>query len=194
MNLKAEIAHEFCAIETQMAVTFPDEGNGRWRKSMAHATQRLVATRGYNHRTFGQIGTVELVIDNAVWFLDGKEIPKVSREYLLNFALQSLQDAYAGSENLTEATAAFEKKRDAILAGTIGVRGETVNETVHVARIIVRRYLKLVKKPIPETDAEIDVIFEKNAKVFGPMVEEELARRKAVRDGAAALAGLDIDI
>lgn len=161
---------------------------------MAHATQRLVATRGYNHRTFGQIGTTELVIDNAVWFLDGKELPKVSREYLLNFALQSLQDAYAGSENLTEATAAFEKKRDAILAGTIGVRGETVNESTHVQRIIVRRVLKLMKKPIPETDAEIDAIFAKNAEKLSAQVAEEMARRKAVRDGAAALAGLDIDI
>lgn len=167
---------------------------------MAHATQSLIAARSFAKRATaksewsGAIGAVELKIDNGVWFIDGKEIPKISREYLLNFALQSLQDAYAGAENLTEAVAAFEKKRDALLAGTIGVRGETVDETVHVARIIVRRYLKLVKKPIPETDAEIDAIFAKNETVFAPMVDEELARRKAVRDGAAALAGLDIDI
>lgn len=54
--------------------------------------------------------------------IDGKELPDASLVYLMNFALQSLQDAYAGADDLTDAIARFEKKRDALLDGTIGVR------------------------------------------------------------------------
>lgn len=71
----------------------------------------------------GRIGHVELVADVKSMTLDGAKLPDASIEYLLNFSLQSLQDAYAGAEDLAEATGSWEKKRDALLDGTIGVRG-----------------------------------------------------------------------
>lgn len=81
-------------------------------------------------------------IHDGVWFLDGKELPKSSREYLMLFSLQSLQDAYAGAEDLDDAQARLEKKYTRLVNGEIGTReasGTTSDETDaqrHVARRI----------------------------------------------------------
>jgi hypothetical protein len=65
---------------------------------------------------------VELQADIAEFKVNGKQLPQTSIEYLLNFSLQSLQDAYAGADDLTEATANWEKKLAALMDGTVGVR------------------------------------------------------------------------
>lgn len=83
----------------------------------------MQTTRTYAHKTHGKIGQATLSAPDGKWTLDGKPIPEAGVAHLLNFALQTLQDAYAGSNSLLEAEAAFNKKRDAILNGTIGVRG-----------------------------------------------------------------------
>lgn len=70
----------------------------------------------------GRIGSVELVADIAQFEVDGKQLPQTSIDYLLNFSLQSLQDAYAGADDLNEAVGNWTKKYDALLNGTIGVR------------------------------------------------------------------------
>lgn len=70
----------------------------------------------------GRIGAVELVANVESVTIGGKTLPEASVEYLLNFSLQSLQDAYAGADDLTEATANWEKKLAALMEGTIGVR------------------------------------------------------------------------
>ena len=70
----------------------------------------------------GRIGAVNLEADVASVKIDGVTLPEASVEYLLNFALQSLQDAYAGAASIDEATANWDKKRVSLLAGTIGVR------------------------------------------------------------------------
>lgn len=70
----------------------------------------------------GRIGKVELVADIASMSIEGRPLSVASIDYLLNFSLQSLQDAYAGAESLTEAEAAWEKKLFALIDGTIGVR------------------------------------------------------------------------
>lgn len=75
----------------------------------------------------GRVGSVEFAITapskgNVEFAVNGKTIPDASAVYLMYFALQSLQDAYAGAESLDEATAAFDKKLAALMEGTIGVR------------------------------------------------------------------------
>lgn len=77
----------------------------------------------------GRIGATTLRIDapskgNVVFYLDDAELPEQSALYLMTFSLQSLQDAYAGAESIDEAVAAWEKKRDALINGTIGTRGD----------------------------------------------------------------------
>lgn len=71
----------------------------------------------------GRIGAVTLVADINEVTIDGKAVPEASVNYLLNFSLQSLQDAYAGAESLDEAMGSWEKKLTALVDGTIGVRG-----------------------------------------------------------------------
>lgn len=79
-------------------------------------------TRAFNHRTYGAIGQVTLSGGIGDLELNGQTLPGRSVEYLLTFALQSLQDAYAGAANADEAKAAFDKKLNAIINGTIGIR------------------------------------------------------------------------
>jgi hypothetical protein len=116
---------------------------------MAYISETIEVSRSFIKKMMDKstwFGTVHapttLRIHNGVWFLDGKELPKVSREYLMVFALQSLQDAYAGAEDLDDAQARFEKKYTRLIAGEIGTReasGATSDETDaqrHVARRI----------------------------------------------------------
>lgn len=79
--------------------------------------------RTYDHKTFGRIGEVTLVApDGLKMTLDGTELPESSVTYLLTFALQSLQDAYAGAKNADEATGNFAKRLDRVKNGEMGVR------------------------------------------------------------------------
>lgn len=158
--------------------------------------------RGFTHRTFGDIGAVNLVADVAKVTIDGKELPETSVEYLLNFALQSLQDAYAGAKNGTEAAANFDKKLKALIEGTIGVRtgaSAGVTEEVAVQRSITRTMAKTKMGAKSEawakftgfTDAEqsekLDAWYEANKAALEPAVKEELARREKARKAKALL-------
>lgn len=80
--------------------------------------------RTYSHKRFGEIGSVVLVTPDGDWSLNGTVLPAGSVEHLANFALQTLQDAYAGSENTEDAIDAFNGKLGRIIEGSIGVRGE----------------------------------------------------------------------
>lgn len=160
--------------------------------------------RNFTHRTFGAVGTATLSADVSGATLDGKPLPDASVEYLLNFALQSLQDAYAGAKTEAEAKAMWAKKRDALIAGTIGVRGTGagVSEETKVQRMVARTALKAAlgaKSPKweaftgkPETEqAEIlDKVFADNAAKLGVAVKTELARRAEARKGIA----IEVDV
>lgn len=102
-------------------------------------------TRTYTHRVFGLIGDATFTAPDGKYTLDGKTLPDASVEHLLRFALQTLQDAYAGAKTADEATAAFEKKRDAIIAGTIGTRGDGTGADMRtiVARSVMRNAAKV---------------------------------------------------
>lgn len=78
--------------------------------------------RTYEHKTYGTIGAVDLVAPDGPYTLNGTELPASSVQHLLTFALQTLQDAYAGAKDQSEATGNFNKKLDKLLSGTIGTR------------------------------------------------------------------------
>lgn len=154
--------------------------------------------REFNHRTFGQIGRVVLEADVKVMKLNGLPIPDASVEYLLNFALQSLQDAYAGAKTEAEATGAFGTKLDRLIAGTIGVRlggGASVSEETRVARQITRAKLRaglekdVYEAKYKEDDEAVDAVFAKNEAKLRPFVDEKLAELKREREAKARLAG-----
>lgn len=158
----------------------------------------MLIKREYNHRTFGLIGSVALEAEVAAVKIDGKLIPDDSVEYLLNFALQSLQDAYAGAKTTAEAKASWAKKLDAIIAGSVGVRsgGTSVSEEVRIGRSIMREQLRKANKAkwteVKEMDddkanAYIDALVAKNAKVITPLVVEEMERLRTERAKKAAM-------
>lgn len=159
----------------------------------------LIVTREYNHKDFKRIGGVRLEADIKSVTLDGKVLSDDSVEYLLNFALQSLQDAYAGAKTVDEARAGWEKKYNKLVDGTIGVRGggEVVDDVTKVARSIMRDLVRKKDKELwkrivgmekAEQDAKIDELCQKNADVIKDDVATEVARLRKERAKRAALA------
>lgn len=154
----------------------------------------MQTVREFNHRTFGQIGRVVLDADVKSVKLNGKDLPIGSIEYLLNFALQSLQDAYAGAKSEAEAQGAFNTKLDRLVAGTIGVRlggGASASEETKIARQITKAALKakLDKDEFDAlTDERLDEVFEKNEAKLRPMVDARLAELAKERERKAKLA------
>lgn len=159
-------------------------------------------TRTYNHRTFGNIGAVTFGVPKGKFTLNGHELPEASVAHLMVFALQTLQDAYAGAKSTDEAQGAFNGKLDKLLNGTIGTRGsgDGADERTRVARAIVRSAVKAkfgAKSPEwakftglsdDEQNAKLDEWFAANEAAFGPAVDEKLAELAAARAKKAELA------
>lgn len=156
-------------------------------------------TREFNHRKHGAIGKVVMTGD-ATFKIDGKDLPDNSVEYLVNFALQSLQDAYAGSDNAKDAITAFDAKLKNIVDGTIGQRssGGGVSEFTKVARSIVKKLLAandagkaklagFADLPDGEVNAALDDIYEKNSEKLEAAVKAEVKRREDERKAKAKL-------
>lgn len=165
--------------------------------------------RNYSHRTFGDIGKVELVAPKGKWTMDGKELPESSVSHLVMFALQTLQDAYAGAKTAEDAIAAFETKRTRLIEGTIGTRGtgDGVTERQRVARIVVRNAVKakvggtsdkwkaFAALDTADQNEKLDAWFAANEATFNPAVDAEMARRAEAAAAKGALAsGLDIEL
>jgi hypothetical protein len=161
----------------------------------------IIITRNYAHRTFGAIGSVELTAPSGKYMLDGKELPEQSVNHLLTFALQTLQDAYAGADDAAEAIGAFGKKLDKLIAGTLGTRsgGDGVDEFTTVARQMIRTAMKSklgAKSPewaaftgLADADqnVKLDANYAKNEAHFKPFVEAKVAERSADRARKAAM-------
>ncbi len=160
-------------------------------------------TREFSKRNLGAIGSCALRIDATGFYFtlgDKPEVtlPEASVHYLANFALQSLQDAYAGSESLAEAQGAFLAKADKLIAGEIGVRGtgESVNDWQLQARNLVRAKVKLaLGKAYKDADAAgrnamLDATIAKNMgnKAFIALVVAKVAEAAAERAKALELA------
>lgn len=142
----------------------------------------------------GAIGSATWEIESksdVTMRLDGKELGANAIAHLMNFALQTLQDAYAGAVDLNDAKGRFEKKRDAILNGTIGVRasGDGESETLRVTRKIVREKLKknaekwaaFEKLDDDAKNTALDTIAAKNATALQPEIDAEIARLAEMR-------------
>ena len=159
-------------------------------------------TRNYTHRTYGNIGSVTFESPKGKYSINGHDLPDVSVAHLMTFALQTLQDAYAGAKNTDEALGAFNSKLDKLLNGTIGTRGsgDGADERTRVARSIVQAAMKAkfgAKSPewaefTGRSDeaqvARLDEIFAENEATFAPAVDEEIARRAAKRAAKENLA------
>lgn len=161
--------------------------------------------RAFVSRSFGDIGKVTFTAPKGEYAIDGKALPESSVNHLLMFALQTLQDSYAGAKDAAEAQGAFNGKLDKLLAGTIGARssGGGVTEREKVARIIVGDWFRgAYAKGTPERAkydeadgpgkyAILDKIWADNEAVFADAVDEEVAARKAKAD---KLGGLKVKI
>lgn len=160
---------------------------------MAYEVARVFAKRESDKSEWsGKIGTATLFVsDDGIWSLDGKALGRKSIEYLLTFSLQSLQDAYAGSASLTEATASFDKKRAALIDGTIGIRGTSADDETKIARKLVlgRLVAKYGKdsEQAKATPEQLDAIYAKNREKLAPVVADEIARLEKARAERAAI-------
>lgn len=163
--------------------------------------------RTFTHRTYGAIGAAAFDVPKGTFKLNGNALPDTSVAHLMTFALQTLQDAYAGAKSTDEALGAFNTKLDRLLNGTIGTRsgGDGVDERTRVARSVTMAAAKAKfgsKSPEWATftglsdddkNAKLDGWYAANAAAFDPAVDEEMARRAAKRDAKSALAG-SVDI
>lgn len=157
--------------------------------------------RNFTHRTFGAIGSVTFTVPKGKFAINGNELPESSVAHLMTFALQTLQDAYAGAKSTDEALGAFNGKLDKLLNGTIGTRGsgDGADERTRVARSVVHAAAKVKFgaksadwKAFTELDddarnAKLDAWFAANEAAFTPAVDEEMARRAAKRNANKAL-------
>lgn len=163
----------------------------------------MTINRTFTHRTFGQIGAVTFDTPKGKYVLNGTELPEASVAHLMTFALQTLQDAYAGAKSTDEALGSFNGKLDKLLNGTIGTRaaGDGADERTRVARSVTMAAAKAkfgAKSPawatftgLSDEDqaAKLDGWYEANRAAFDPAVDEEMARRAAKRASKATLAG-----
>lgn len=108
----------------------------------------MEVTRIYAHSgrkgsvALGDIGAVRLSFSGTMQ-LDGRPLGPNATEHLLMFALQTLQDAYAGATTQADAVAAFTAKRNKLLDDTIGTRsGSAADPLETFRRAIVRTALK----------------------------------------------------
>jgi hypothetical protein len=87
----------------------------------------LTIERKFGHKTYGPIGDIVLTIPNTEgWTItteDGEYTLGITAvTHLANFALQTLQDSYAGARSIDKAKAAFDKKLGRVIEGAIGIR------------------------------------------------------------------------
>lgn len=166
----------------------------------------MQTVREYTHKTFGSLGKIVLESDVKTIKLNGKPIPEASIEYLLTFALQSFQDAYAGAKDQSEAKANFDKKLERVIEGKIGLReGGGVTEEIRIARRVMRLVYKnalgkddwqaFVDRPEGEQNAKLDELLVKNEAKMKPLVEEALEEARKERERRAKLGkALELDL
>lgn len=164
------------------------------------ANKTLTIARTFDHKTFGRIGLVELTASVGEVKLGDTVLPQTSVEYLLTFALQNLQDAYAGAESADEAVARFQKKLDRLLTGTIGTReaGSGVSGEVKVRRSVMKTLLGKTEKGkamLAEVgdDKELlasllDMVFDKQSDARKANIMADVAERIAIAKAKAAQA------
>lgn len=143
-------------------------------------------TRDYVSKAFGPIGQSGWRVDgsgNAEMLQGGKwkTVPASTRDALAMFALQTLQDAYAGAKTAAEAVGAFDKKLDAYVDGTVGTRAtswESVAREI-ITLALVRRDPDFKKLEAAMRSALVNDALNKNMSnaKFLALVNDEIAKR-----------------
>lgn len=161
--------------------------------------------RDFAHKQHGAIGSVKLSATVGSVELDGKALPDRSIEYLLTFALQSLQDAYAGADNAEDAQAKFDKKLESIVQGTIGVRtgGGGLTEMQKVSRAVAREMIRaayakagkaygdFTSLSTADQNEKLDSVVDKHREVVEAEAKKRIAAKSKIAD-AVDLDGLGI--
>lgn len=163
----------------------------------------FTASRAFDHKKFGRLGLADFTVESKSdigFLLNGKELPAASIDHLLTFALQSLQDAYAGAENAEDAQERFDAKLGRILAGTLGTRTGGTGATALTVEIrnLLRPQIKAAftadewkALDADARDEKIDAVFAEQSPETQAAIEEaakaEIARKAAEK---AAKAGL----
>lgn len=173
---------------------------------MTNQIEKTFAKRETEKSEGGEIATVTLEAPAKAfqgWTWDGKDIPEISvKNIIATYFFQSMSDAYAGEKTIADAQAMFDKKVEAMLDGTIGVRssGGGVSELVRVMRQIARASYKaqvtkeVYKKEYTDADdaaknALLDGIVENNRKALEKAAQAEIDKRNAEAKELAKLAG-----
>lgn len=158
--------------------------------------------RSFTHRTFGAIGAVTFETPKGRYAINGQVLPESSVAHLMTFALQTLQDAYAGAKSTDEALGAYNGKLDKLLNGTIGTRaaGDGADERTRVARSVMYAAAKAkfgAKSPDWATftgldddarNAKLDAWLVTNEAELSGAINDEMAAREAKRNRKASLA------
>ena len=175
------------------------------------AKQEISVSRTFVHRTHGTVcDTLAFTAPAGEYVLDGQPLEDDAVQFLLNFALQTFQDAYAGADSLDECQKAFSTKLDRVKANEMGTRGAGVDPITTEIRILVyaairkskdaktkKVYEKLkVMKSDARADA-LDAIFAKQSDdgkaAITAKAESEHARKEEVRKAKnAAMADLGV--
>lgn len=96
-----------------------------------------------------KVGAVEFVAPDGDYMVNGQTLPESSVTHLLTFALQTLQDAYAGAKDESEAKGAFDGKLDKLLAGSIGTRGVAAGRPAWWGEVV-----KIIRPAVKDRDPD----------------------------------------
>ena len=143
-------------------------------------------TRDFTSKAYGKIGQsgwrvtktgAAEMLRAGNWVL----VPDATRDALAMFALQTLQDAYAGAKTASEAVGSFDKKLDAYIDGTVGTRAtswESVAREI-ITLALVKRDPEFKKLEAATRSARVSAAMAKNMEnvKFLAMVNEEIAKR-----------------
>lgn len=179
----------------------------------------VTATRTYDHKDDGRIGkagirimadgTVEMYHNDGDW----QKLSVGSAEYMLNFSLQTFQDAYGGADkNKATRVKEFNDKVAKVLDGTIGTGGGGGKRTsaedeakLNLARTFLAKNKDATAKlngKAADRDAVVAAFWDKNGKKLADQLAAEIAkveaRRKAEAEAEAErakiAASLDVDV
>ena len=159
-------------------------------------------TRDYSSKAHGHIGQSGWRVNDkgdAAMLRQGEwvAVPAATRDALAMFALQTLQDAYAGAKTAAECIGSFNKKLDAYIAGTVGTRAtswESVAREFIIAALEVNEPTFKKLKGDDRT-ARVTAALAKNAdkEAFRAKVDAEIAKRAAAAQAMAEAAdGIDL--
>ena len=171
--------------------------------------------RNYVHKSHGDIGRAAIRVcdDGTIGLsINGSDFHKLDSngaEHMLSYALQSFQDAYAGSDDQASAKAAFDAKAMKVLKGTIGTGGGASARSAHDQAVIDVVSAILAKSPKAKEfksakasakSKMIEAVIIKNADnqaLLDAITERESVierERKEAAELKKAASGLDLDI